>query len=126
MFKLAFINNGSRRILLNWTILRVEDEAHIVGDFFMKTVKTRLSYECGNTPPSVCAGPNKNSLDHVSDDNLLIVLLTIPRLPLIRNPRRPEAGVVSHVLSLVVFLSILSALQERHAIHIQCYHWVFV
>jgi hypothetical protein len=37
----------TRRILLNWTILREEDEAHTVGDFFVKTVKPRLSCECG-------------------------------------------------------------------------------
>ena len=65
----------TRRILLNWTILRVEDEAHTVGDFFVKTVKPKLSYECGNAPQSIYVGPDKNSLDHVSDDNLPVVLL---------------------------------------------------
>ena len=66
----------TRRILLNWTILRVEDEAHTVGDFFVKTVKPRLSCECGiNAPQSIYVGPDKNSLDHVSDDNLPVVLL---------------------------------------------------
>ena len=66
----------TRRILLNWTMLRVEDEAHTVGDFFVKTVKPRLSCECGiNAPQSIYVGPDKNSLDHVGDDNLPVVLL---------------------------------------------------
>ena len=46
----------TKRILLNWTILRVEDEAHTVGDFFVRTVKPRLSYECGVPPQSIYVG----------------------------------------------------------------------
>ena len=43
----------TKRILLNWTILSVEDKAHTVGDFFVRTVKPRLSYECGDAPQSI-------------------------------------------------------------------------
>ena len=65
----------TKRILLNWTILRVEDEAHTFGDFFVRTVKPRLLYECGVAPQSIYVGPDKNSLDHVSDENLPVLLL---------------------------------------------------
>ena len=64
----------TRRILLNWTILRVEDEANTVGDFFISTVKPKLSCQCCNAQ-SVYVGPDKNSLDLVSDDNLPVVQL---------------------------------------------------
>ena len=65
----------TRRILLNWTILRVEDEAHTVGEFFVRTVKPRLSQSCGDNPQSIFVGLDKNNLDHVSDGNLPVVLL---------------------------------------------------
>ena len=67
----------TRRILLNWTILRVEDEAHTVGEFFVRTVKPRLtcSQACGDDPQAIYIGQDKNNLDLVSDGNLPIILL---------------------------------------------------
>ena len=64
----------TKRILLNWTILRVEDEAHSIGDFFMNKVKPRVTSECGRVS-SVYIGLNKDSLDCVSDENLSLVLV---------------------------------------------------
>ena len=54
--------------------MRIEDEAHTVGDFFVRTVKPRLSRECGDATQCF-VGPDKNSLDHVSDHNLSVVMV---------------------------------------------------
>ena len=50
------------------------EEAHTVGDFFVRTVKPRLSRECGDATQCF-VGPDKNSLYHVSDNNLSVVLV---------------------------------------------------
>ena len=65
----------TKRILLNWTILRVEDDTDTVGDFFVRTVKPRVSYSCGDSPVQSYIGPDKTSLDYVSDMNLSVVEL---------------------------------------------------
>ena len=54
--------------------MRVQDEVHTVGDFFVNAVQPRLSYECGRVQ-SAFVGPDKNSLDYISDDNLPVELL---------------------------------------------------